>query len=168
MKILMVVINLKRKAMKDIFKEMEELRAKLDELSAYAEKECKKPKMFPQEGDEYWYWDVSGYVHSAKAYNSNGRLSTYKTEEEASKARDIQWAKQRVAHAIAVENDGWVPDWKNDNHLKNSIYLTSNMLEAEYHYMAKTQPSWMYMKSKEIAEKILAEHKEDLLLILSE
>ena len=153
--------------MKDIFKEMEELRAKLDELSAYAEKECKKPKMFPQEGERYCYYNWEGNVTFTYTNNSNGRLNVYKTKEEAEKARDIQWAKQRVAHAIAVENEGWKAYWNDIKQFKYIICLNKGLTIDRY-WSTKVQPTWMYIKSREVAEKILAEHKADLLLILGE
>lgn len=154
--------------MKDIFKEMEDLRTRLDELSAYAEKECKKPKMFPQEGETYWYYNDFGIVYCPIAADLNARLNAYRTKEEPIKARDIQWAKQRVAHAIVVENEGCVPDWKTDNNSKHSIVLVYGRLEIDYHFRTKMQPDCMYMKSRKVAEKILAEHEADLLLILGE
>lgn len=73
---------------------------------------CKEgPEMFPQKGEGYWGYDQWGEVFTYTADDSEGRLEVYKTREEAKKAVEIQWAKQRVAHKIAVLNDGWKPDW---------------------------------------------------------
>lgn len=153
--------------MKDIFKEIEEIRTRLYGLSAYIEKECTKPKMFPQEGEEYWFYDWQGNVTSGYAADSKGRLNAFRTKEEAIKARDIQWAKQRVAHAIAVENDGWKPNFEVGD-MKNYAICIHYGLIIDWYSSIKMQPTWMHMKSKEIAEKILAEYEADLLLILSE
>ena len=51
----------------------------------------------------------------------------------------------------------------NTQELRNKIHE----LEAELKSF-KSQPNWMYMKSREIAEQILAEYKQDLELIFSE
>jgi hypothetical protein len=149
--------------------QQQELQKQMDELSEkIAEWTNPKPKMFPQEGEAYCYYNKFGRVECHTATDSNGRLNVYKTKEETEKARDIQWAKQRVAHAIAIENGGWKPDWGHANVPKYFFFMDLNNVIHHPCSTTKYQPSYMYMKSKEVAEKISAEHKEDLLLILSE
>ena len=134
--------------MKDIFKEMEDLRTRLDELSAYAEKECKKPKMFPQEGEQYWFYGPDSGIYFNMANDSNGRLNAFRTKEEAIKARDIQWAKQRLSHAIAVKNKGWEPDWNDNEQTKSFFYFVAQEVAITYSTSSKSQPNYMYMKYK--------------------
>lgn len=154
----------------------EQLEAQADELqkqlNALSEKiaNCKdEPKMFPEKGEYYWYYDSCGVVRASTASDSKGRLNASRTEEEAKKAAGIQWAKQRVAHRIAVLNDGWVPDWK-DSYTRKYIIRRINptAFEADYYGTVKLQPIWMYCKTEEIAKQIIDECRDDLLLIFSE
>ena len=146
-----------------------ELEAELKSFKSELDKELSKPKMFPQEGDTYWDYDTAGFVAECNALDSDGRVNAYRTKEEAEKARDIAFAKQRVKYAIEVANEGWYPDWsKRDDKYFIVNNTADNKLEsiASTHY--KQQQSYMYMKSKRMAEKILAEHRDDLELIFSE
>lgn len=129
---------------------------------------CDKPKMFPQEGEKYWTFDSYGNVNINNTSDSNGRLNAYKTKQEAEKARDIQLAKQRVAHTIAIRNDGWIPDWNADKDKKYHSYLYKGELAITYYSYSRQLPNNMYCKTEEIVKQIIAEHEEDLLLIFSE
>lgn len=96
--------------------------------------------------------------------------NVYKTKKEAEKARDIQFAKVRLRNAIAEANGNWTPDWNDDNTKK--FYFIANKTETciniGYSFIGKAHPEWMYIKSLNIAEDILAKHLDDIELILSE
>lgn len=162
-----------------IYKSKQELQAQADELqkqlNALSEKiaNCKdEPKMFPQEGEEYWFSFPAGGIERTPARSSGGRLNAFRTKEEAQKAADIQWAKQRVAHRIAILNDGWVPDW--DNREAYKYYISRHFDTADIELgvgisaSAKIQPDYMYCKSHEIAIQVIDEYPDDLLLIVNE
>lgn len=147
-----------------------ELEAELKSFKSELDKELNKPKMFPQEGDKYWISTSLGDVICFTEYDNLDRVGIYRTKEEAEKARDIAFAKQRVKFAIECENDGWTPNWKNSKEYKFYYYKHFDPSEIciNYFYTVKEHPNYMYIKSEEIAEKILAEHREDLELIFSE
>lgn len=148
-----------------------EMEAELSSIKAQLDKELKEPKLFPQEGDTYWSLNYLGTIsHITYGWDGGGvPIYCYRTEEEATKARDIILAKQRLKLAIEAANDGWIPDWNNSNTNKYIYYLEfSDNIRITSWVGSKYQHAWMHMKSREIAEKIRANHKEDILLVLSE
>ena len=126
-------------------------------------------------GEKFYYIDIAE-VYSSEYVDSNFEKdlslsgNIFRTKEEAEKARDIALAKQRVAYAIEVLNDGWKPDWSIGNgDYKYFIYNNNaNKLEVSWVSYWKQQPNYMYCKTIEIAEQIRQEHEEDLFLIFSE
>jgi len=153
----------------ELLDEQERLKQQLNKLSEKIDN-CDKPKTFPQEGDMYWYYENNGYVASTIAVDSEGRLEAYKTKKEAQKARDIVFAKQRIAQAIEILNDGWKPDWSSYSQYKYCMYKNtySNTFDITTVVQSKIQLNYMYCKTYDIAEQIVSSHTEDLLLILSE
>ena len=100
---------------------------------------------------DYWVYNIGNY---------------YQTEEEATKERYKRLAIVRVNDAILSLNEWWKPDWKDDEEKYSIIY------ERKYDGFAiannsytKRDLSISYMKSEEIADKIIKEHQEDLKLI---
>ena len=90
----------------------------------------------------------------------------YETEQEAIKERDKRLAIVRVNDAILSLNEWWKEDWKDDEEKYSIIY------EREYDGFAIANNTYSqrdlsisYMKSEEIADKIIKEHQEDLKLI---
>lgn len=146
-------------------KDIDELKAKLASMEAELNKE--EIKIFPRKGERYYFAYPWGKIGTEVAEDSNGRINVYKTEEEAEKARDIGLAKARVKHAIEVANNGWKVDWT-ISQFKYEIYLNEYKLEARYPYHMKTQPDWMYCATPRIANDIIKEYENDLLLIFSE
>lgn len=103
--------------------------------------------------------DMDEYLYSEWRY--------YETEQEAIKERDKRLAIVRVNDAILYLNEWWKPDWKDDYEEKYSIiyeYQYNSFSIANNSY-TKRDLSISYMKSEEIADKIIKEHQEDLKLI---
>ena len=102
--------------------------------------------------------DMDEYLYSEWRY--------YETEKEAIKERDKRLAIVRVNDAILSLNEWWKPDWKDDEEKYSIVY------EREYDGFAIANNTYSqrdlsisYMKSEEIADKIIKEHQEDLKLI---
>ena len=102
--------------------------------------------------------DMAEYLYSEWRY--------YETEQEAIKERDKRLAIVRVNDAILSLNEWWKEDWKDDEEKYSIIY------EREYDGFAIANNTYSqrdlsisYMKSEEIADKIIKEHQEDLKLI---
>lgn len=147
--------------------DIEAIKVKLASMEQQLQ-ECGKLNMFPQEGDKYWTYFGDGSIEWMTARKFN-YCNAYRTKEEAERARDIAFAKQRLKSAIEVANKGWVPNWNCSSIKYTFFYETNNnTLSITYYTFTKHQPNWMYMKSKEIAECILKEYKADIKLIFSE
>lgn len=128
---------------------------------------AKESKIFPQDGDIYWYYLTNGIIRSSRSNDSNKRINAYRTKEEAIEAKDIAFAEDRLKHAIAVANSGWTPDWSDMKTSKYYIYLDyKNNLEIRHTSWLKFMPNWLCIKSMEAAKKVIAEHREDLELVL--
>jgi len=153
----------------ELLDEQERLKQKLNELSEKIDN-FDKPKTFPQEDDRYWYYNTSGSIFNDIASSSRNRTNVHKTEKEAEKARDIAFAKQRIAQAIDILNDGWKPDWSISSQYKYGIYKNtySNTLDVSTAVQGKSLPNYMYCETYDTAKQIISSHKEDLLLIFSE
>lgn len=145
--------------------DIEAIKSKLASMEQQL-KDCDKPKMFPQVGEVIYAFDSYGDILIGYAKDKK-YVNVYRTEKEAEKARDIAFAKQRLKYAIEVANEGWTPDWKDDNY-KYCFTLYSGTIYIDHFLGYKHQPTYMYMKSKQIAEHILKEHEADIKLIFSE
>ncbi|UOF79922.1 hypothetical protein [Caudoviricetes sp.] len=91
--------------------------------------------------------------------------NVYFTYEEAEQARAKKLAQVRVLRRIAELNEGWVPDWEYDkakhcvgfDHMCHAFY-------ASFEYGQEKANEW-YLKSREVAESLIASHYDDLKLI---
>lgn len=114
-------------------------------------------------------WSIQSYFEEwDKEDNFLYSIHNYfQTEKEAIKERDKRLAIVRVNDAILYLNEWWKPDWKDDYEEKYSIiyeYQYNSFSIANNSY-TKRDLSISYMKSEEIADKIIKEHQEDLKLI---
>lgn len=114
-------------------------------------------------------WSIQSYFEEwDKEDNFLYSIHNYfQTEKEAIKERDKRIAIVRVNDAILSLNEWWKPDWKDDYEEKYSIiyeYQYNSFSIANNSY-TKRDLSISYMKSEEIADKIIKEHQEDLKLI---
>ena len=85
----------------------------------------------------------------------------YKTEEEAKFARDRKVFITKVNDRIDELNDGWVADWSNSNIIKYYIYWINGL---DWH--CSNTRRWDVLncvKSREVAEQIISEFKDDLM-----
>ena len=126
------------------------------------------PLPFPQKGEEYWYCTPVGECFRNWPADSEGRANAYRTIEEAESAYQLQLAKDRLRHAILVANDDWTPDFTD----VNRKYLVEKMYEDAIvvgcYSVQKLQPTWMYMKERDIAKQLLSDHRADWKLVLGE
>ena len=78
--------------------------------------------------------------------------------------------KKVLRKAIACANKGWEPDWLEygPKYLFASVLESDKGIAISHHLDAKYQPDWMYMKTQEIAEEILANYSTEIIIVLSE
>jgi hypothetical protein len=89
----------------------------------------------------------------------------YKTLEEAQFALNRQVVITEINDRIDELNEGWVPDWKDSQQKKFfiSYYHDWGGLFYAIIYLSNTsQTTFNYMKSKEIADRIISEFKNNL------
>lgn len=139
----------------------------------YIEPEKKYKRWRADHFDPYFIIDIDWSIQSYfeewdKEDNFLYSIHNYfQTEKEAIKERDKRLAIFRVNDAILSLNEWWKPDWKDDYEEKYSIiyeYQYNSFSIANNSY-TKRDLSISYMKSEEIADKIIKEHQEDLKLI---
>lgn len=132
---------------------------------------CQQAKPFLQAGQPYWRINIFGIICPETAYGQADDYESayiYKTKQEAEQALELAQAKQRLKQAIAEANDGWTPDWDNTK-VANYLFTDGQIkISIDRHYRYKYYPNWMYIKSPNVAKQILADHKADIELILSE
>lgn len=135
-----------------------------------------------EKGDYYYYVDDLGEVDGdeEEVYDSDDyRYTTgnyFQTKEEAEAYRDEQLANgprnkaiRRVNARIKELNDGWVADWSDTDQKKFTIYWASAVKDFSVTYDDDIFClSLSYIKSQEIANQIIDEMRDDLLVILGE
>lgn len=151
-------------------------------MSEIIELNGKKYKLIEEEKKEYkrwrnkWcvyfyicdYWEICKSIDYDYIWDSRFISNNYfQTEQEAIKERDKRLAVVRVNDAILSLNEWWEPDWGNVGEYKYFIFINSfdNTISFNYNTYYKNSYNLAYMKSEEIAQKMIKEHEEDLKLI---
>ena len=94
--------------------------------------------------------------------------SVFHTRGEAEQHVKREKAIRKVTDRIKELNDGWYPDWNNDEHKYyfNSYNHFDNSIFIVYYFYTQSYPNSHYMKSEEIAEQIRNEMFDDIKLML--
>lgn len=125
----------------------------------------------PKEGESYYHLNSFGYIirFSNNSDVDKSLFNTqlvFKTKEEAEKHLLKQQAKMRVIKEIARLNEGWTPNWENDDEIKFFIGGLDKELVVELLVEIKTTNNNLYLKSKELAFQLIETHEKDLKLML--
>ena len=93
----------------------------------------------------------------------------FKTREEAEKYAEYVKAEETLRRVIAEANEGWLPDWSNDDSLKYKILYRCDLdrLSLDSYSVSKLISNFMYIKSKELAEKLMKEYEVEFKTYLS-
>ena len=153
-------------------KQIEEMKTKLADMEA----ELNKPEVVinywqPEEANGYYYVNYLGLVGSA-SYNKNYhkdklRYRVFKTQKEAEKYAEYVKAEETLRRVIAEANEGWLPDWTNEDEDKYEVVLHMDDLNTFRYAATKYQPNFMHIKSKELAEKLMKEYEAEFKTYLS-
>ena len=146
-------------------KQIEEMKTKLADMEA----ELNKPEVVinywqPKGGEQYYYLDYFsniGIINRADDGGAETRYRVFKTIEEAEKYAEYVKAEETSRRVIAEVNDGWLPDWTNKDEHKYVVVLYMDDLNIFKYETTKYQPNFMYIKSKELAEKLMKEYEEE-------
>ena len=127
----------------------------------------------PKENEKAYYINSNGDIATSKRWNYESdkaiikQGNVFKTKEEAEKEVKLRAAKYRVKKRIWELNDGEFIGFK-DNEENWSFDLNNEKIRIISWYGCKFYPSWQYLKSKELAQQLIDEMYNELLLIRSE
>lgn len=121
-----------------------------------------KPYFFPKvshiaEADEY-QWENDDADN-----NFYKHWMVFKTSEEVQFYLNKQAFITKVNDRIDELNDWWVADWMDDRQNKHYIYSFKSRLRSHFTDSTRMDRIINYMKSAEIAHKIISEFKDDLM-----
>ena len=155
-------------------KQIEEMKTKLADMEA----ELNKPEVSinywqPKEDDKIYYTNYLGEVRF-NSYTTNyqedkARYRVFKTEKEAEKYAEYVKAEETLRRVIAEVNAGWLPNWNNDDSPKYIILYRCDLgrLSTDSYRGSKLLPNFMYIKSRELVEKLMKEYEAEFKTYLS-
>ena len=154
-------------------KQIEEMKTKLADMEA----ELNKPEVIinywqPRTAENLYYVNYLGHVAEAN-YTENyqgdkTRYRVFKTKEEAEKYAEYIKAEETLRRVIAEVNGGWLPDWSNyePKYVIGCVFKIKHIKVLTY-MEDKLFTNFMYIKSKELAEKLMKEYKKENKIYLS-
>ncbi len=152
-------------------KQIEEMKTKLADMEA----ELNKSEMTinywqPKNNDLYFYVRLDGNIDWNRYFSTGDstRYKVFKTREEAEKHAEYIKAEETLRRVIAEANAGWLPDW----HGKEAKYVIGFVFKPKYikvlsYVEDKVFPNFMYIKSRELAEKLMLQYDEEFVTYLS-
>ena len=154
-------------------KQIEELRTKLADMEA----ELNKPEVIinywqPRTAENLYYVNYLGHVAKAN-YTENyqedkTRYRVFKTKEEANRYAEYVKAEETLCKAIAEANEGWTPNWYPERYkYVVGIVQRTGCIKVLRYSEDKLFPNFMYIKSRELAEKLINEYKVEFKTYLS-
>ena len=128
-----------------------------------------KPKEYfwkPKEKEQYCYVDSFNSVMSVN-YHQDKIYRPFKTREEAEKYAAYKKAEEILREAIANANEGWTPDFTDNRQENYFVYIYENDLACYSAKYSKYFNSFMYIKSYDIAKKLMKKYRKEFITYLS-
>ena len=124
----------------------------------------------PENGEKYYFLShrkvTEAYINENDDWDRELFKATlvFRTEEEAEKQLLKQQATIRVIKEIARLNAGWLPNWNDGNESKYFIHFSyeNDILNYSTCFKHKHLDNNLYLKSEELAKKLIATHEQDL------
>ena len=115
-------------------------------------------------GGIYIYTWVNDEIDDTRLHTGN----VYLTKQDAQKALTKLKATALVKKRIAELNEGWVPDWEDDDEyayfiVYNSFWLK---LDIDFNSIFKTLDNSLYLKSSKLVQQLIDEMPNELKLML--
>ena len=154
-------------------KQIEEMKTKLADMEA----ELNKPEVVinywqPRTAENLYYVNYLGHIAEAN-YTENyqgdkTRYRVFKTKEEAKRYAEYVKAEETLRRVIAEVNEGYVPNWTYDRYkYVVGIEQRTGYIKVLHYTYDKLFPSFMYIKSRELAEKLIKEYEVEFKTYLS-
>lgn len=154
--------------------QIEDMKQKLAEMEALlTEPEVSISYWQPEINQRHWYVGIYGNVKdnttTLPEYMSKGHHRVFKTKAEAQKYAEYIKAEETLKRVIAEANAGVILDWNHPDINKYEVYLNKrcDRLYIECKNTIKYFPSFMYIKSRELAEKLIEEYETEFKTYLS-
>ena len=151
-------------------KQIEEMKTKLADMEAELNKsEVVINYWQPKGGEQYYYLDYFNIIEIINRADDGGtetRYRVFKTHKEAEKYAEYVKAEETLRRVIAEANEGWLPDWDGWE-AKYGVTLDKGSLRESYFEKAKYFPNFMYIKSEELAKKLMKGYKAEFKTYLS-
>lgn len=145
----------------EIEKQLAEMKEQLNSLNSNGW----QPKL----NERYFWVNVFGnVVETSKDSRKDLKHRVFKTRQEAQAYAEYVRAEEILKQQIAVLNDGWIPDWTNIDKTKHSFSysIRGKCVLIESAYTAKFHNSFMYLKSRALAENLIKTHSKELKIYL--
>jgi len=144
-----------------------------EETKEQIKKACGQVKVRPKDKEDYFFLDSEGIICETCWEDTYIDINTWNsgnvffTKEEAKKELDKRQAIQRVKDYIKENGMYFETDWNDDNLKYNFYYFyyAVDKVAIDCWSKYKNYSPIGYLKSKEDAEKVLEDNKEDLELI---
>lgn len=153
-------------------KQIEEMKVKLADMEA----ELNKPEVSinywqPRTAENLYYVNYLGHVAEAN-YTENyqgdkTRYRVFKTRKKAQKYAEYIKAEETLRRVIVEINDDELPNWNNFQERKYVVVLNDMKLKVFSYDRTKYLPNFMYIKSQELAEKLIQDYKKEFITYLS-
>ncbi len=153
-------------------KQIEEMKTKLADMEA----ELNKPEVVinywqPKAGEQYYYLDYFSNIEIINRADDGGtetRYRVFKTQKEAEKYAEYIKAEETLRRVIAEGNSGWIPNWDGwETKYVIGMVGKSKYIKVLTYCEDKLFPNFMYIKSKELAVKLMGEYEEEFETYLS-
>ena len=150
------------------FKEQREtLYKRLSEIDKMIES-LANAQWFLEEGENIWFVDQFGNIQSARWGNkawsdiafTQGHI--FETEKEARLEAQRRNLLQRFKMFRDKCNDGWKPDWKNENSCKYCLLFEANEFSAVRFYLDNMFNQFGYFKNKNDALKAIELYGDEI------
>ena len=160
-------------------KQIEEMKVKLADMEA----ELNKPEVVinywqPTNMDKFYWVNTSGRVqptiycfdrtHEKEAERDKVEYRVFKTEGEAQKYAEYVKAEGTLRRALAISNEGWIPAWHEyDAKFVIALVPRTKYIKVLTYMEDKLFPNFMYIKSRELAEKLMKDYEKEFITYLS-
>ena len=125
----------------------------------------------PENNDFYFYVTTNGDLDYNRYYSTENtkRFRVFKTKEEAQHYADYIKAEETLRKAIAEANKGWLPNWNTHIEDKWCIELKAGLcdLKETCNKSYKCFPSFMYIKSGNLANYLMNTYRKEFITYLS-
>lgn len=127
-----------------------------------------------ENGDDYYYIDFYGKVESGYEYESESLCddlleigNIFTSLDSAYDKLDKIKATEKVKKRIYELNDGWKPNWNDDDECKYNICSYDNKtITYEMVYKTKRLDNCFYLKSYELVKQLINELEKELKIML--